>query len=282
MGVVIPLDGAGNKKRASIEPLVKLTQADMERVNESILSHARSHVELIPETIVVEAEPTGFPRASISKKRVWFDARTGLPVCMVTYDRRGEMFKSFDGAYSVYDNKGKQVMDGKNPYWSWTLVHAHDVQSNRMTRLKQVRTIAGGWEMFVNRDNKVFDDFLTTAAQAAELVDAVNHPSFKCMYDTFHAHIEEKSQAGPIAALGNRFAHVHISENDRGVPGSGQVRWDEAFAALKKSGYDGWLTIEAFGGWLPELAGATCIWRNMAPSEEHVARHGLDFIKKNI
>ena len=49
MGVVIPLDGAGNKKRASIEPLVKLTLADMERVNESILSHARSHVELIPE-----------------------------------------------------------------------------------------------------------------------------------------------------------------------------------------------------------------------------------------
>src|SRR6476660_6751052 len=49
MGVVIPLDGAGNKKRASIEPLVKLTLADMERVNEAILSHARSHVELIPE-----------------------------------------------------------------------------------------------------------------------------------------------------------------------------------------------------------------------------------------
>ena len=49
MGVVIPLDGAGNKKRASIEPLVKLTQADMDRVNEAILSHAKSHVELIPE-----------------------------------------------------------------------------------------------------------------------------------------------------------------------------------------------------------------------------------------
>ena len=50
MGVVIPLEGAGNnKKRASIEPLVKLTQTDMERVNEAILAHARSHVELIPE-----------------------------------------------------------------------------------------------------------------------------------------------------------------------------------------------------------------------------------------
>ena len=40
---------SGNKKRASIEPLVKLTAPDMERVNESILSHAKSHVELIPE-----------------------------------------------------------------------------------------------------------------------------------------------------------------------------------------------------------------------------------------
>lgn len=49
MGVVIPLDGSGNKKRPSIEPLLKLTAADMNRVNGAILSHARSHVELIPE-----------------------------------------------------------------------------------------------------------------------------------------------------------------------------------------------------------------------------------------
>jgi hypothetical protein len=121
-------------------------------------------VELIPETIVCEAEPTGYARAPISKKRVWFDARTGLPVCMVTYDRKGEMFKSFDGAYSVYDNKGKQVMDGKSPYWSWTHVHAHDVQTNKMSRLKQVRKIAGGHEMFVNAGVEVYDQYLTVAA----------------------------------------------------------------------------------------------------------------------
>ena len=41
--------------------------------------------------------------------------------------------------------------------------------------------------------------------------------------------------------------HVHISENDRGVPGRGHVPWTETFRAIKKSGYDGWLTIEAFG-----------------------------------
>lgn len=122
--------------------------------------------------------------------------------------------------------------------------------------------------------------FLTTAQQAGELVDAVNHPSFKCMYDTFHAHIEEKSQSGPIAALGKRFGHVHISENDRGVPGTGQVRWDEAFTALKKSGYDGWLTIEAFGRALPDIAAATKVWRDLFEKQEDVYLQGIDFIKK--
>jgi hypothetical protein len=121
-------------------------------------------VELVPEVIICEAEPTGYPRAPISKKRVWFDARTGLPLSMVTYDRKGEMFKSFDGAYSVYDNKGKQVMDGANPYWSWTHVHAHDVQSNHMTRLKQVEKISGGYRMAVNSDLSIYDEFLTKAA----------------------------------------------------------------------------------------------------------------------
>jgi hypothetical protein len=121
-------------------------------------------VELVPEAIVCEAEPTGYARAPISKKRVWFDARTGLPLCMVTYDRKGEMFKSFDGAYSVYDDKGKQVMDGAYPYWSWTHVHAHDVQSNHMSRLKQVQEISGGWKWWVNRGLDVYDDFLTKSA----------------------------------------------------------------------------------------------------------------------
>ncbi|MBM4228818.1 MAG: DUF1329 domain-containing protein [Gammaproteobacteria bacterium] len=121
-------------------------------------------VELIPEVIVVEAEPTGYPRAPISKKRVWFDARTMLPVGMVTYDRRGEPFKSFDGCYSMYEDGDKKVndFDGR-PYWSWCNVHAHDVQSNRMTRLEQVKSVGGGYQMRVN-DESMFDQYLTEAA----------------------------------------------------------------------------------------------------------------------
>lgn len=121
-----------------------------------------TNVELIPEVIVVEAEPTGYPRAPISKKRVWFDARTLLPVNMVSYDRRGEPFKSFDGTYSMYENGDQKVMDGKQPYWSWCNVHAHNVQSDRMTRLVQVKNLRG-YEMRVN-DPSIYDDFLTLQA----------------------------------------------------------------------------------------------------------------------
>jgi octaprenyl-diphosphate synthase len=49
MGVVIPFDGGEDKKKASIDPLVRLTQPDMDRVNEAILARAQSHVQLIPE-----------------------------------------------------------------------------------------------------------------------------------------------------------------------------------------------------------------------------------------
>jgi D-psicose/D-tagatose/L-ribulose 3-epimerase len=122
--------------------------------------------------------------------------------------------------------------------------------------------------------------FLTTAADAAALVKSVNHPSFRCMYDTFHAHIEEKSQASAIATVKDVFAHVHISENDRGTPGTGQVRWDEAFTALKKTGYDGWLVIEAFGRALPDLAAATRVWRDLFPTPDEVYTKGIQFIKQ--
>jgi D-psicose/D-tagatose/L-ribulose 3-epimerase len=123
--------------------------------------------------------------------------------------------------------------------------------------------------------------FVNCMADISRLVDEVNHPNFRLMYDTFHANIEEKSVSEAIRTAGKRIAHVHISENDRSTPGEGLVRWSENFETLQAIGYDQWLVIEAFGLALPELAAATCIWRKMFPSEEHVATRGLEFIRKN-
>jgi D-psicose/D-tagatose/L-ribulose 3-epimerase len=102
------------------------------------------------------------------------------------------------------------------------------------------------------------------------------------MYDTFHAHIEEKNPADALSACADVLVHVHFSENDRSTPGAGQVAWDETFAALRSIDYDEWVVIEAFGDALPELAGATKIWRRMFESPEQLAREGAAFIRNGL
>ena len=119
---------------------------------------------------------------------------------------------------------------------------------------------------------------VNTLDQGIRLVDEVGHPNCRLHLDTFHAHIEEKNTADAIRRAGDRIAHVHVSENDRGVPGTGSVAWDAAFGALGDVGYDGWLTVEAFGNFLPNLAAATKIWRPLFDSEEQLAADALAFL----
>jgi D-psicose/D-tagatose/L-ribulose 3-epimerase len=124
--------------------------------------------------------------------------------------------------------------------------------------------------------------FLTTAAQTVRFVHAVNHPFCKMMFDSFHAHIEEKNQADAILSCARETIHVHVSENDRGTPGTGQVNWDSFFGGLKKSGYDGYLTIEAFGTALPALAAATKVWRPLFPDAMGLCGDGLAFMQRHL
>ena len=124
--------------------------------------------------------------------------------------------------------------------------------------------------------------FLNIGQDASDYVDLVDRDNFGYLYDTFHANIEEKDPVGVINKTIKNINHIHISENDRGTPGKGNVPWAETFEAIKNSGYDGWLTIEAFGRALPDLAAATRVWRDFFPSKEEVYEEGYKFIKNNI
>jgi D-psicose/D-tagatose/L-ribulose 3-epimerase len=102
------------------------------------------------------------------------------------------------------------------------------------------------------------------------------------MWDTFHAHIEEKDSAMALESVHDQLVHVHLSENDRGTPGTGQVNWHETFATLKKIDYDRWVVIEAFGRALPDLAAATRVWRDLFADPRDVYRDGLKFIRAGL
>jgi D-psicose/D-tagatose/L-ribulose 3-epimerase len=122
--------------------------------------------------------------------------------------------------------------------------------------------------------------FVNTMDDLSAYIDLVGHPSIKAMYDTFHANIEETDPVEAYVRNAGNVVYVHISENDRGVPGRGHVPWARTFAAIKRSGFDGWLTIEAFGRELPELAAATRVWRHLSESPEAVYRDGYRHIRQ--
>ncbi len=128
--------------------------------------------------------------------------------------------------------------------------------------------------------NRFESYFATTMDDLCSYTAELGHPAIRAMYDTFHANLEEADPVGAYTRNAGQVVHVHISENHRGTPGTGHVPWAETFAALKAAGYDRWLTIEAFGRGLPELAAATRVWRDLSESPETCYRDGYRLIRE--
>ncbi|RLV55086.1 sugar phosphate isomerase/epimerase [Aeromicrobium phragmitis] len=110
--------------------------------------------------------------------------------------------------------------------------------------------------------------FLNTATDAIALVDAVDSSHVAVQLDTFHMNIEEADPVAAIEAAGSRLRHFHAVENNRGIPGTGQVPWRAIFEALERIGYDGLFVYEHFPRTLPQMAVRTHTWRTIATSEE--------------
>lgn len=135
-----------------------------------------------------------------------------------------------------------------------------------------------GIRLTIEALNRFECHFLNTMEQAKAYVEQVAHPNFATMYDTFHANIEEKDPLGVIEPNLDVIEHVHISANDRGTPGKDHTPIRETIEIFRKSGYDNWMVIEAFGRGLPELAAATRVWRDFFPNVEEVYEFGYQYI----
>jgi D-psicose/D-tagatose/L-ribulose 3-epimerase len=121
---------------------------------------------------------------------------------------------------------------------------------------------------------------LNTAAQAARLVAAVGRPNYGYLFDTFHANIEERAPVAALTATLPAVTHFHVSENDRGTPGQGHAAILPALKTLKAAGYDHWISVEAFGQALPDIAAATKIWRPLFSSPTQLANDAIQLIRQ--
>ena len=122
--------------------------------------------------------------------------------------------------------------------------------------------------------------FLNTVDDAVRFVEEVGSANIGILVDTFHSNIEEKDVPGAYRACGTHLKHVHTCENDRGIPGTGHTDWSGVLTTLKEMGYDQRLTIESFNSTIPELAAATAIWRDLAPTLDDIAFQGTSFLRE--
>lgn len=130
--------------------------------------------------------------------------------------------------------------------------------------------------------NRFETHFVNTVGQGLEIAKRLDSPYFGLHVDTCHGNMEEASMPKAWREAGSYIKHVHISENTRGIPGSGSAVTQELFTVLNEINYNGWLTIEAFDTSVPALAARLHIWRDFAPSKEEIAKKGAAFIKASL
>lgn len=172
---------------------------------------------------------------------------------------------------AVYTNLG--TLTGKPP---------SDKELAEVVRvLKRVARYAAdqGIGLGIEPVNRYETYLINLAEQVGDVLDRIDEPNVFAHLDTYHMNIEEKGFYEPIVALGSRLEYIHLSESDRGAPGTGNVHWDEVFRGLAEINYSGRLVMESFAAINEDIAGATAIWRDVVGDPEALVRDGLSFLR---
>lgn len=136
-----------------------------------------------------------------------------------------------------------------------------------------------GVRLGIEAINRFETDLVNTAQEAVTLAQATGSPHIGVLLDSFHLNIEEKDIIAAIALAGDRLFHFHVSDNDRGVPGSGHVPWDGVREGLRTAAYDGWIVAEMFVKAGTPAGADLNIWRDIEPDATSAAAAALAFMR---
>lgn len=92
--------------------------------------------------------------------------------------------------------------------------------------------------------NRYESNALRDVEEAADLCRAVGGSGVRVMADFFHMHIEQPDTPASFAAVADVLGHVHLADNTRKEPGTGDIDFTAGFKALKQVGFDGYLAFE--------------------------------------
>jgi D-psicose/D-tagatose/L-ribulose 3-epimerase len=136
-----------------------------------------------------------------------------------------------------------------------------------------------GVELGIEAVNRYESYLINLASQLNDVLDAIDEPNVFAHLDTYHMNIEEKGFHDPIVSLGPRLKYIHLSESDRGTPGTGNVHWDDVFQGLEDASYDGALVMESFAAVNEAIIGATALWRDVVGDPDALVTDGLAFLR---
>lgn len=107
-------------------------------------------------------------------------------------------------------------------------------------------------------------NFILTAAEAAAMVRAVEHPNFHLMLDVKSMCAEERPLPEIIREFCPLVEHFHANDANRRGPGFGDTDFRPIAAALKECGYNRYVSVEVF---------------DYSPDPETIARGSLSALR---
>ena len=92
--------------------------------------------------------------------------------------------------------------------------------------------------------NRYEQHYLRTQADGMRIMDESGAPGIGLLSDFFHMHIEETDSPAAFAAAKNHTTAIHLADNTRQEPGTGDIDFVASFAVLKANGYDKFMAYE--------------------------------------
>ena len=118
--------------------------------------------------------------------------------------------------------------------------------SSLVQPFRELAEYAGDYDinLVIEPLNRYSTPICTNSEDAKNIINQVNHENLGIMLDTFHMNIEEDSIYDTIVASSSLLKHVHISDNNRKMPGFAHIDFDAVVRGLKKIKYSKYITFE--------------------------------------
>jgi sugar phosphate isomerase/epimerase len=110
-------------------------------------------------------------------------------------------------------------------------------------------------------------DVVQTLAEAVAIVEEIGSPAIGTMFDVHNAIDERESHAALVDRYFDFIRHVHVNELDGRHCGAGSYDFTPVLEVLKRRGYTGWISLEAF---------------DFTPGAERLANESLRYLENQI